>query len=422
MASLKQVFFSYEVGSREIVPFLALAVLLARSGISSIVAHKRDLQITLEKSLSRGQRLSGLYIYKDANREGIKYLSLAKRVGLTTLATDEEALNCYDDIPFMDHIAHSDSRVFTDYFCASSLISSRLAKLRGFNVVELGSLRLGLCKLIANQFKRPQRELKRVLFTSPTGTVFSRIPASKHFEIAQQLDPSASKNLQHILSAIQRDVKVYQTMIPLLAALRLRKHLEITLRPHPGEYHGVLAGIANEFAIPFSDSRHVNSIIEMTTMDGVIGYDCATLIEAYFLGIPLINLSSHREATSFTATANFFSPADDALFQAKSNESALPWQYSLPMEIAEDFDSFFLMGRGLDAWSNLIERIIEGNQANVCAPLELEVSRLDDYQDSKRAGLTRESAAKLLSFLPKLNHSVGIKINSLHPSLWVVSP
>jgi surface carbohydrate biosynthesis protein len=284
----KFLYFPVEIGAREIIPRFIFALRAKALGYSSIIGHKfaiRDLFPYVPK---------GIVIYKDASADSVNYFAAARKWGHNTIATDEEyALGAEiseSDVPF---IAVSEVSKYVDVFAASNSQTFEIASQAGFSAALVGNLRLGACEII-----RRQRDDINCINTiswqlnSNAGTPF--------------IDDSIGRNLQiyhkHRRGSWSDDLREYQDRL-LLSFEQARKIMRIieaatisdirlTVRPHPSESIALWKSwLGEQQGIIVQDSRR-SILTSFLRNVGVMGFNCATLIEAVCSKSPAINFES----------------------------------------------------------------------------------------------------------------------------------
>lgn len=303
------VIFSCEIGSREFIPRLLLAAELQKVGYNIIIGHKFSISRLLERI---DGRKSGIFFHKDASTDSHKYMSNAKRIGLTTVGLDEEFVN-WDEPYEPKHFVTEASSGAVDFFFASTRKTELLARAAGINVIGTGNLRFALCEEIRKNSELFDKQgAKKILLNSPGGYLFNYYPLVTHLEIWSRLSETGWREPYRKLKEFIFDELAVADKVLELANIWCQSGESVTVRTHPAEspkfWSNMLAGFPLEVK-PGIDS----SILAMLDYDEVHGFDCTTLLEAHLLGKTTVNYGEQRGRTSKTIVRRLLDGRHDQL-------------------------------------------------------------------------------------------------------------
>lgn len=294
---MANVVFSFEIGSREVLPRMAIALALQQHGFSVTIGHKLSVDRFLKRCAESDTKFGGLFIYKDATTDSVKYMKTAKSVGLSTVGLDEEFLN-WDEPYDSAHFISPQSLGVVDYFFASTLRTSQIARRLGFAVMDLGNLRLSFCEGMRSVNKEEDAvQTRNILINTPGGYFFNLYPIVSHLEIWGRLSESNwRKPFEQLREFSVEEFRNVNTIIRIADSFSEAGD-KVTIRSHPAEVVDFWRNLFDDPRItvqPGIDS----SILTALDHDEVHGFDCTTLLEAHVLGRPYKNHSTALNSRS----------------------------------------------------------------------------------------------------------------------------
>jgi len=412
------IFLTFEVGSRELLPRTALACALARRGATAVVSHKRDLEVSFS-GLKAGSLQGSVYVYKDCNREAIRYLGRAKELGMVTVTTDEELINFLDVVPSVEAHINQASIPFVDFHFAGSETTADFSKNLGLQTVEAGNLRIGLAELIGRTTVLTGD--KPWLVTSPTGTIFNNSPLGLQLRINKQLGVNVFETVRDIITAVRDDAN---TLVILLSLLRLLndKQINVRFRPHPSEDFTLAELLGAELKFSVSNSVDSSSISDILKSRGVVGFNCATLLEAYAMNIPIINLGKFRSDGIPTATGKFIESVEFnrilPIFDYRL-ESLTSLQPNFGIK---GLNKHLLIGNIFDRWCKYLLGLAQEKCIRPVFELDLQSRQLDKYQSRKRGRLHPLELQAMLLLLKTDIARCGAKVTQVDESTIIAEP